>query len=93
MASTLQKAVAFLLGAILIMMIMGPLASVLTWAMGWVAVLLGVPFILLMALWLTRSRAEERGQKVGADLGGPKGLTSEEWAEPTDPDDFEGEID
>jgi hypothetical protein len=89
MASTFQKAVAFLLGAILLMMIMGPLASVLTWAIGWVAVLLVVPFLLMMALSFSRRRTEERGP----DLEGPKGLTAEEWAEPTDPDDFEGEID
>ncbi len=89
MVTTFQKACAILLGAIFFMMIIGPIASLGSWLAGLVVAFIIVPVIVLLAMSWSRDRAKEHGK----GLLEPAGLTAEEWSEPTDPDDFEGEDD
>lgn len=91
MDDTPRRAGALLLAAGFFMMIIGPIASLAAWIIGLVMALLFVPGILLMAMALTRRRAEEIAGD--SDMLEPRGLTEDEWAERRDPDDFEGEID
>ncbi len=89
MATTFQKAVAFILVVTFFMMIIGPLASLLTWIAGLVVALVLVPVIVLVALWYSKSKAEPHRDGLLEEVG----LTEEEWREEEEDDDFEGEVD
>jgi len=89
MATTFQKAVAVILGAVFFMMIIGPIASLSSWLVGLIVAFIIVPVIVWVAVLSSESHAKEDGK----GLLGNKGLTPEEWSEQSDPDDFEGEDD
>jgi len=89
MASTFNKALAVVVAAGFFMMIIGPLASVGTWLAGLALAFILVPAIVFVAMSWSKSKAEADGRGMLEEGG----LTPEEWTEPTDPDDFEGEID
>jgi len=89
MVSTLSKALAVIVAAGFFMMIIGPLASLGTWLAGLALAFILVPAIVFVAVSWSKSKAEAEGKGMLEEGG----LTPEEWAEPTDPDDFEGEID
>jgi len=89
MVSTLQKALAVLVCSGFFMMIIGPLASIGTWLAGLAVAFIFVPLIVLLTMSWSRDRTKERGKGLLEHTG----LTPEEWAEQSDPDDFEGEDD
>jgi xanthine/uracil permease len=89
MVTTFQKALAIILAAGFFMMLIGPIASLGTWLAGLVVAFIFVPLIVILAMSLSRDRAAERGKGLLENAG----LTPEEWSEPSDPDDFEGEDD
>lgn len=89
MASTFNKVLAVVVAAGFFMMIIGPLASLGTWLAGLALAFIIVPVIVFATVSWSKSRAEEEGKGLLEEGG----LTPEEWTEPTDPDDFEGEID
>ena len=89
MASRFNKALAVVVAAGFFMMIIGPLASLGTWLAGLALAFILVPVIVFAAMSWSKSKAEEDGKGMLEEGG----LTPEEWTEPTDPDDFEGEID
>jgi len=89
MVSTLSKALAVIVAAGFFMMIIGPLASLGTWLAGLALAFILVPAIVFVAVSWSKSKAEAEGKGMLEEGG----LTPEEWAEPADPDDFEGEID
>jgi fatty acid desaturase len=89
MATTFQKTVAFIVVVTFFMMIIGPLASLLTWIVGLIVALVLVPVIVLAALWYSKGKAEPHKDGLLEEVG----LTEEEWTEEQDDDDFEGEVD
>lgn len=89
MASTLNKALAVVVAAGFFMMIIGPLASLGTWLAGLALAFILVPAIVFAAMSWSKSRAAQDGRGMLEEGG----LTPEEWAETSDPDDFEGETD
>jgi hypothetical protein len=89
MASTLNKALAVVVAAGFFMMIIMPLASLGIWLTGLAIAFILVPAIVFLAMSWSKSKAEEDGKGMLEEGG----LTPEEWTEPTDPDDFEGELD
>jgi hypothetical protein len=89
MASTLGKALAVVVAAGFFLIIIEPIASLGTWLAGVALAFILVPVIVIYAM----SRSKRKAEQEGKGLLEERGLTSEEWTEPSDPDDFDGEID
>ena len=88
MESSYRRAVAYLVVVAFFMMIIGPLASLAAWLFGLIMACLLIPIVVLLGMSWSRRKAEPH-----EDLFTWRGMTTEEWTEERDPDDFEGEID
>jgi len=89
MSTPFQRACAIALVALFFMMIIGPIASLFSWLTGLVVAVVILPILVWIAVLWSISHAKEDGKGLLEN----KGLTPEEWTEPSDPDDFEGEDD
>jgi len=89
MATRLKKAFAIIIGATFFMMIIGPIASLMSWLTGLIVAVIIVPAIVGFAVLWSVTHAKEDGKGLLEHTG----ITPEEWSEQSDPDDFEGEDD
>ena len=86
---SLRQILALILASFFFMMIIGPIASLGTWLVGLIVAFIFVPLLVFFAMSRSRNQAKAQGKGMLEEGG----LTPEEWAETSDPDDFEGETD
>jgi len=84
-----KQVLALLLVTGFIIWVIEPFASLGTWLSGLIWAIVLIPLLVFLSLTISSDKAKKEGKGMLEEGG----LTPEEWEEPTDPDDFEGEID